>query len=122
MGIVTEAGLVPRYKEGRRTLMSWRAPEYKVAVTLAWYFFNIRRVRDRAALLDAVSSAYADATDAILGKRTSWHELCADAEVRFGTGITAHKLLQRADKSARYGEHVELRQTVIEFVRARRAA
>ena len=106
-----------RYKNGRRTLMSWRAPEYKLAITLAWYFFALRGVRGGPALLGMVAANYADASEAIRGKRTTWEELCANAEARFGTGITAHKLVQRADKSARYGEHTECRQAVIEHVR-----
>ena len=44
-------------------------------------------------------------------------ELCADAKERFGADITAHKLVQRSDKSARYREHTAYREAVRQHVR-----
>lgn len=109
-------GAAPRYKNGKRTLMSWREPKYKLAITLAWYFFRLRGVRNASALFDTVSAVYADAAEAVLGHRVGWDELCADAEAQFGCQITATRLHQRADKSARYAEHTEHREAVRRFM------
>ena len=60
----------------------------------------------------AVDEHLGDVTYRVLGKRTSLDELEADALQRFGCEITSQRLMQRADKSHRYGKHPEYREAV----------
>lgn len=114
-----EVTTVCRYKSGPRKLMSWREPKFKLAVTLAWYFFQLGGVRNAAALHGAVVDAYPEVSEAVLGRRIDWDELCGDADRQFGCAITPARLHQRADKSARYAEHTEMREAVRQYLKRR---
>lgn len=57
-----------------------------------------------------VAKRFGDVLKAVLGQRTK--ELNADAVHRSGCEITSQRLMQRADKSHRYGKHPEYREAV----------
>lgn len=109
----------PRYRE-KRACINWRRNQLlQLTVGLAHHFF-VRGVTGAEPLRSLVAEHLPEATSRTFGRRYTWDDLVADTAAEQGPEkvVTAHRLLQRADKARRYDEHQWGRNAAAEYFEA----
>lgn len=95
----------PRYSVSRRMLNWYKTDELMCLKMLAYVIrCNEAAGRSKIELWRRVEVLYPEILRAVLGKSQTFVEVRAATELDQGIKITPNKLLQRADKAARYGE------------------
>lgn len=104
-----------------RTNISWRRNDYlRILKMLAWVIYDRERIRNAHALEQRIAKEIEATVAAVLGEQgVTLDYIKAHTLSEQGLEITAHKLLQRADKTDRYDEFNELVNAVEQHYEAR---
>jgi hypothetical protein len=103
-----------RYATPRKYLHWDRNPQLAILKMLAWAVWHHEGVRNPDRLAERVALLFAPVVGAVTGETgVGFESLCAQTLSEQGTRITAHKLLQRADKTDRYLEFNDYADAVV---------